>query len=157
MEEDRERKQEKEQGLEKDHLEVQVHASRVCCRSFTSHSLTTAYGRLGIKGANHRRVLRDNVVAAKKKTNLLLTLVEEGRKVGAIESFLDTGQDFTSLGWVALRKIVFVRPETSCNPRKQQFCCFLWDTSLLAHTCNSYQQVRVRAVCLPIEHRWTLR
>ncbi len=75
MEEAQERKREKYQELVED---CQKNGWRTSCmpvevgsRGFASHSLSKAYGTLGITGANRRRAIGNNAEAAEKASRWL--------------------------------------------------------------------------------------
>lgn len=85
-------------------------------RGFTSYSLSTAYGTLGITGADQRRAIGNNVNGSRK--SIQMALVEEGGAVG-VACHLNTGRSLISLGRVAWRRGSVSRPETPSDPRKQ--------------------------------------
>ncbi len=121
MEVAQERKREKFQELvencRKNGWRTRCMTVEVASRGFASHSLSKAYGTLGITGANRRRAIGNNVVGSRKSAQM--AVVEEGRAVGAVECHLDTGQALISLGRVARTRVSVVRPETLSDSWKQ--------------------------------------
>ncbi|XP_059199347.1 uncharacterized protein LOC131979398 [Centropristis striata] len=75
MEEAQERKREKYQELVEDcrrnGWKTRCMPVEVGCRGFASHSLSKAYGTLGITGVNRRRAIGNNVEAAEKASRWL--------------------------------------------------------------------------------------
>ncbi len=75
MEEAQERKREKYQELMEDcrrnGWRTRCMPVEVGSRGFASHSLSKAYGTLGITGANRRRAIGNNVEAAEKASRWL--------------------------------------------------------------------------------------
>ncbi len=125
MEVAQERKREKFQELvencRKNGWRTRCMTVEVGSRGFASHSLSKAYGTLGITGANRRRAIGNNVVGSRKSVQM--AVVEEGRAVGAVECHLDTGRGLISLGRVARTRVSVVRPETPSDSWKQHWWC----------------------------------